>query len=118
MAFFVSPTYATVWKIEDKDTFIKGTVSTSEKTQEEGKYINSNWNVKYVGKSKEKALLLSERDRIKILSGKITTVLWGKDENKKLYTNVTIFDFEMANKTNKVENTSEEDENDELPFSK
>lgn len=117
--FFIKDAYATVWKVEENDTFVKGTLSTKEKTQEEGKSIWSNWNVKYVGKAKEKALSLVERDRIKILSGKITTTLWGRDENKKLYTNVTVFDFEVMDgyvpKTNNQENESGEDS---LPFSK
>jgi hypothetical protein len=116
--FFIKDAYATVWKVEENDTFVKGTISTKEKTQEEGKSIWSNWNVKYVGKAKEKALSLVERDRIKILSGKINTTLWGKDESKKLYTNVTVFDFELAgdytpNRTNDQESESEEDA---LPF--
>ncbi len=108
--------YATVWKVEDATTFVKGTISTSEKGQD-GKWINSHWNVRYVGSAKEKALSLSEKDRIKIISGKITNILGGTGENKKLYTNVVIFDFEPLQSNNSSKSTqTEEEQEDALPF--
>lgn len=88
--------YATVWEVEDKGNFVKGRISTSEKNKE-GKYVNSNWFVTFVGKAKEPALALSAKDRIKITSGKISNTTTGEGKNKKTYTNVTIFEFENVN---------------------
>ncbi len=96
--FIIRDTFATVWDVEDKGSYVQGRISTSEKdTREEGKYINSNWFARFVGKSKEKALALSTRDRIKILTGKVTNVLVGEGENRRSFLNVTIFDFEPLN---------------------
>lgn len=117
------PPFATVWSVEDKGNYVQGRISTSEKdTREEGKYINSNWFVRFVGQSKEKALQLKERDRIRILSGKITNTLSGEGQNRKSYLNVIIFDFEFLDSHNQNHNddtyydSSEEDYSDELPF--
>lgn len=116
------PPFATVWHVEDKGNYVQGRVSTSEKdTREEGKYIDSNWFARFVGKAKEKALDLRERDRIKILSGKITNTLGGEGENRRSYLNVIIFDFELLNASN-TSNTAKETESelsfsdDDLPF--
>lgn len=120
--FYVKDTYATVWAVEDKGNFVKGRISTSEKdNREEGKYINSNWFVTFVGKAKDKANVLTERDKIKILSGKVTNTSMGEGNDKKFFTNVTIFDFEnMTNPNNDSSNNSfytiPEGDGDELPF--
>lgn len=115
--FYIKDAYATVWSVEDKGNYVKGRISTSEKdTRNEGQYINSNWFVTFVGNAKDKALNLSEKDRIKILSGKITNTATGEGNDKKYFTNVTIFDFE--NLTNPNNNIQLPDDNleDSLPF--
>lgn len=94
--FRIENAYATVWSVEDKGNYVKGRISTSEKNKE-GKYVNSNWFVTFVGKAKESALALSTKDRIKITSGKISNTTTGEGKNKKTYTNVTIFEFENVN---------------------
>jgi hypothetical protein len=121
--FQIKDAYATVWSVEDKGTTVKGRISTSEKDKRnEGKYINSNWFVTFVGKAKDKALTLSARDRIKILSGKVANTLFGEGENKKSYLNVTVFDFEAPNNGGQSSSQSNGqgfypiDEDDELPF--
>lgn len=101
--------YATVWEIEDKGNFVKGRISTSEKNKE-GKYVNSNWFVIFVGKAKEPALALSTKDRIKITSGKISNTITGEGKNKKSFVNVVIFDFENMN------NSQIDSQMDDLPF--
>jgi len=101
--------YATVWEVEDKGNFVKGRISTSEKNKE-GKYVNSYWFATFVGKAKETALTLSTKDRIKIISGKISNTTTGEGKDKKSYVNVTIFDFESLN------NSQTDSQMDELPF--
>lgn len=113
--FLIRDAYATVWNVEDKGNYVQGRISTREKdTREEGKYINSNWFVRFVGNAKEKSLLLSEKDRIKILSGKVTNIVGGEGENRRAYLNVVIFDFEPLNYKN---NNAANNINEELPFS-
>jgi len=97
--FYINDAYATVWSVEDKGNYVKGRISTSEKNKE-GKYVNSNWFVTFVGKAKEPALALSRMDRIKIISGKISNTTSGEGKDKKSYLNVVVFDFELANQEN------------------
>lgn len=114
--------YATVWKTEEKGNVVKGRISTSEKdNRNEGQYINSSWFATFVGKAKDKALSLSEKDRIKILSGKVTNVMLGEGENKKSFLNITIFDFDNLTNPNGFSNNQSDGfypipEDDELPF--
>lgn len=103
--------YATVWSVEDKGNFVRGRISTSEKDKD-GKYINSNWFVIFVGKAKEPALALSAKDRIKITSGKISNTTTGEGEDKKSFVNVVIFDFENLSNSQNESN----DNFDDLPF--
>jgi len=107
--FRIENAYATVWSVEDKGNYVKGRISTSEKNKE-GKYVNSNWFVTFVGKAKEPALALSTKDRIKIISGKISNTTTGEGEDKKSYLNVVIFDFEN------MSNSQTDNQMDDLPF--
>lgn len=109
--------FVTVWKVEDKGNYVQGRISTSEKdNREEGKWINSNWFCRFVGKAKEPALQLSERDRIKITSGKITNTTSGEGENRKSYLNVTIFDFETLEGFGGNSQSQDDDDPDSCPF--
>lgn len=109
--FIIRDAYATVWSVEDKGNFVRGRISTSEKDKD-GKYINSNWFVTFVGKAKEPALALSTRDRIKIISGKISNTTTGEGKDKKSFVNVVIFDFENLSNSQNESN----DNFDDLPF--
>ena len=97
--FIIRNGYATVWSVEDKGNFVRGRISTSEKNKD-GKYINSNWFATFVGKAKEPALALSTKDRIKIISGKISNTTTGEGKDKKSYLNVVVFDFEPVSQEN------------------
>lgn len=109
MFFVKSDTYATVFGVEDKNTYVKGRISTSEKDQA-GNYINSNWFVTFLGNAKDKARNLSDKDKIKITSCKLSNVAKEFNGEKKSFLNVAIFDFEpLANK-------KQNDDSDELPF--
>lgn len=99
MAFFIKDTFATLWKSEDKEKYIKGSISTSEKDRE-GKYANSNWNVMFVGESKDVVRGKPEKTRIKILSGKVTVEKFKNNEGKEIYfTKVTVFKCELSDGT-------------------
>lgn len=113
----VKDAFATVWKVDIKEKYVDGRISTSEKdNREEGKWINSNWFVRFVGKAKEKAEHLQERDRITVLSGKLSNVY--DKEKDKTYFNYVIFDFAMSE--GKPASSSNNDEvdisDDEVPF--
>lgn len=107
--FKIENGYAIVWSVEDKGNYVKGRISTSEKGKD-GKYVNSNWFVTFVGKAKEPALALSTKDRIKITSGKISNTTTGEGKDKKSYINVVIFDFEN------MSNSQINSQTDDLPF--
>jgi len=120
--FFIRDAYANVWKTSDETTYVKGNISTSEKKQD-GTREYSNWFARFVGNAREKALTLSEKDNIKIITGKVTNVLWGTGENKKSYLGVVIFDFELlppyegnTNQNKTTSNSSNSDDDDQLPF--
>ena len=103
---YFKDTYATVWSIENKGNFVNGRISTSEKDrQNEGKWINSNWFCRFVGKCKDDSLQLPERAKIKILSGKVTNVTIDNGHEKKTYLNVVIFDFEIVEHSTSGNNT-------------
>ena len=103
MAFWIKETYAKVWDVEEKEKYTTLRISTSEKdSREEGKYINSNWFARCVGKALEKG------DKIKITSGKISNESYkDKDGNNKSALNLVVFDFEFMEATdNSAKSTS------------
>lgn len=129
MAFWVKDTFAKVWEIKANEKYADVRISTSEKdNREEGKYINSNWFGRCVGKAYNQIAKINEKDSIKIISGKVTNEGYkDKDGNNKSALRVTIFEIEDANsgKVNKAESKSkkkektkseEEVSDEELPF--
>lgn len=105
-------TYMTVWSVTEKDGKYRGRTSTSRKNTKADEYVNSNWNVIFVGKANEKAANLSERDRIVVKAGdsRIENIYLPEKDGKPAsnYVSVTIFDFEMAEPSNNAHS-------DELP---
>ena len=81
---------ATVFKVEDKGTYVKAQLSTSEKKQD-NTYENSSWFTSFVGGAKESAKHLSDKDKITITKGKLTNVY--NKEKKVSYCNMTVFEF-------------------------
>lgn len=84
-----------VYKVEDKGTYLKAQLSTSEKKQD-GTYENSSWFASFIGNSKESARQLKDKDRITITKGKLTNVY--NKEKKQSYLNMTVFEFTVAEK--------------------
>jgi len=134
MSIWIEPTFATLWQSDDKGNFIKASISTSEKDRNDNtKYINSNWNANFVGKSVDKIRGLPERTRFKIISAKISTSTKEYDGANRTFTNLAIFDIEFPennsapetsnkpasapkNKSKPTENQAGDDQSDELPF--
>jgi single-stranded DNA-binding protein len=109
MAFWIKETYAKVWDVEKKEKYTTLRISTSEKdSREEGKYINSNWFARCVGKANDPASALEKGDKIKITSGKISNESYkDKDGNNKSALNLVVFDFELMEATdNSAKSTS------------
>lgn len=108
--------YITIWKITEKDGRYSGSATTSRKNKQTGEYINSYWNVRFVGSAQEKAKTLTEKDRIIVHAGdlNIENTSYKKEGQDKPqnYLSVTIFDFEPNN--SQSSNTS--DNPDDLPF--
>ncbi len=107
----ITKSYATVWSVEDKGNYVEGRISTSKKDKRTDEYVNSNWFPRFVGKCKDVAAGLGERDRIIITNAAIESVY--VKETQKTYTNMVIFDFEMQEAKNDY---TVIDEQEGLPF--
>lgn len=113
MAFWNKETYAKVWKIETKEKYTDIRISTSEKdNREEGKYINSNWFARCVGKANNQITKINEGDRIKITSSKISNESYEdkNDGSKKSALKVIIFEFETLDSGNTKSDTKAKSE--------
>ena len=125
--------YGSVFDVEDKGNYVKANFTTSRKDQD-GKYVNSYWSAIFLGKSKDAAKELTDKDRIHVTSGGITKEPYTNQEGKKVsYPTVKIFEFEKlgsngngnvkddsksTKKTTKksTKKTEPEIEDDEVPF--
>lgn len=78
------------------DKILFATLSSSKKNVKDGavSYDNMTWSAKFVGGAFEKAKSLKELDKIDILKGAITNK-YDKD-SKRLFVEVTVFDFVMS----------------------
>ncbi len=88
--------YAKIWKIAPAEKYVDVRISTSEKDKD-GKYVNSNWFARCLGKAAEQISKFKEGDRIKINKGKVSNELYtDKNGDKKSALRVVIFDLESA----------------------
>ncbi len=126
--------YMTVWSLTAAEKYTDARTSTSEKNQNSGEYINSNWFVRFLGEAHKKAQTLEVRDRIIVNSMKFTNETYtAKDGSKKSSLKILIFDFDVQDKDGNntapakpapnakkpaEKKATEEDTNayDELPF--
>lgn len=125
--------YGSVFDVEDKGNYVKANFTTSRKDQND-KYVNSYWNAVFLGKAKDAAKELTDKDRIHVTSGGITKEPYTNQDGKKVsYPSVKIFEFEKlgsngnsnvkddskpTKKTTKksTKKTETEIEDDEVPF--
>jgi len=89
-------TYATVWSVEqDKNGFVKGRITTSEKDKE-GNYTNSSWFVTFGKNISEKALTLAPSTRILMDKFSIKNPSKKRDDGSFVnYLGVNIYHFSI-----------------------
>lgn len=88
----VTGKYITVFNVEHKEKYVSANLSTYRKDQD-GKYKNMYWKARFVGKAKEKAESLTNKDNINILNGIIENN-YDNEKNIKWYT-VVVFDYSI-----------------------
>ena len=88
---------------------VRARYSTSEKNQN-GDYINSSWNIVFLGGALEKAKQLKDRQRIHINKAKPTNRSYkDKEGNSKWWMQITAFDFDILEHGTKSNNNSTTD---------
>jgi|GEM_PF-613291 len=128
---FITESYGTVFEPKVEEKVVRARYSTSEKNQN-GDYINSSWNIVFLGGALEKAKQLKDRQRIHINKAKLTNRSYkDKEGNSKWWMQITTFDFDILehgtksnnnNTTDKTVNKSkqadkpQEIDEDDLPF--
>lgn len=115
------PCQATVWSIESKGNYTQAQISTSKKKQDGTYETDFSSYVRLVGAAHDKSVGLNPKDRITPTNFEITKSY--NKEQKKEYTNIVIFDFDIVNQG---ENTKKSSDNsfmsipdniaDDLPF--
>jgi hypothetical protein len=115
--FFIKDTYAKVWKIDSKEKYADVQISTSEKKKDTNEYINSSWNARFVGKAFNQLKNVSENDRVKITTGKVSNEIYKKDGKSKTFLRVTVFELaDIKENTSPQNAVSQEELSDDLPF--
>lgn len=116
MVFVTNKIYAKVWKIDKKEKYADLRISTSEKTEKDGKteYINSNWFARAIGKAFNQLKDINEGDRVVITKAKLTNEPYEKDGVKKSAFKFVILEFEIEESNTPAE--VEADPEDDLPF--
>ena len=128
---FITESYGTVFEPKVEEKVVRARYSTSEKNQN-GDYINSSWNIVFLGGALEKAKQLKDRQRIHINKAKLTNRSYkDKEGNSNWWMQITAFDFDILehgtksnnnNTTDKTVNKSkqadkpQEIDEDDLPF--
>ena len=107
-----------VWEVKDRNGFINASCSTGrKKNKDSDEWINSYWNLGFVGNCKEAALSLKKGDTI--VSSEFQ-VEFKKANDGKYYQSVTIFSFSVeGGQTAPSESGGFQpvDSEDDLPFS-
>lgn len=119
MSLKITETYATVFEIHKEEKFAKANLSTSRKgLSKDGtdNWVNSSWKARFVGDAFKKIDEISDKSRIKIVSALISNEpYYNADNEKKYFVGVTVFDFEVADSSNKKSNDDDVDD-DDAPF--
>ncbi len=112
----ITKSYLKIWKVEDKGKSVTATTTSSKKDKITNAWVNSNWNVRFVGKCLEDAKRLAEGDKIVINNGVVENV-WDKEKNRA-WLNVLVFEFNWQEQNNNMPSVAdvEADSQDDLPF--
>jgi hypothetical protein len=129
MSFWIQPTKATIWKVENKGKYSEVRLSTGRRVQdsEPVEWINSNWGfVRFVGQAHEASQGLAEKTRVILESGNFSLESYKKEgSDEVLYPKsprLVIFKISFPESSSgggmdtppKVEDSSSDDDN--LPF--
>lgn len=116
MVFVTNKIFAKVWKIDKKEKYADLRISTSEKTEKDGKteYINSNWFARAIGKAFNQLKNINEGDRVVITKAKLTNETYEKDGEKKSAFRFLILEFEVEESD--ATKKAVEDPEDDLPW--
>ena len=104
--------YGNVFQVDVREKFVISNLSTSVKnTDADGNvtYENDNWRVMYFGKAAELARTLQDKDRIKIMRGRIRRPKWVNPSSGETRYDpiVHIFEFEIIdNRPNATQSQS------------
>ena len=117
------PQQATLWEVEDHDTYAVAKLGTSHKDKKTGEYLNSNWSfVRFVGKAYEGIMDVPLKSRIVIKSGWITQEPYMKDGVKTWPKSpqITVFAWTKLDDDDRPSKEDEppvvEDSVDDFPF--
>ncbi|HYE12220.1 MAG TPA: hypothetical protein VEF53_18780 [Patescibacteria group bacterium] len=108
---------ATVFSVEDKGTYIKAKLSTSRKDKQKDEWVNSSWFTRFVGKAKDMAKGLQDKDKITLVNAAIENV-YDKDK-KQSFLSLVVFKFECEGGSKPNETPSgfiPIDDDSDLPF--
>lgn len=96
MALPVKDAYLTVFEIKEENGRVSGNVSSSRKGMKENERLYSSWKVSFVGKAKEQAKTLQEKDRILVKGAQLTNEPYVDSNNqKKYFVRLTVFEFDQ-----------------------
>lgn len=87
----ITDTKVTVFDAEDKGKYVQANLSEGRKNQD-GTWTNMSWRTRFVGKCKDRASGLQDKDKITITNGIVTNEY--NKEQKRVYVNVVVFEFE------------------------
>ena len=110
MSLTIKDCKATAWQVEHKEKYSQANLSTSKKDKD-GKWNNMYWRTRFVGDAHQKSFQLTDKTKIRIVSGIIEQ---SKVEDKTYY-NLVVFDFDNLDAPS--DTVAEVDVSDsELPF--
>jgi hypothetical protein len=117
--------FATIWQVEDKQTYASVRMSTSRKDKRDDTYKNSNWSfVRFVGDAYKKVIGLPEKTRIQIKGGTVSWESYTDSTGAKVFAKtpqITIFNFEVQESNQQTLGLDTPpavvpEETDEMPF--
>lgn len=110
---FFRDTWCKVWETTPKEKYVDVKISTSEKdSREQGKYINSSWFGRCIGKAASQIKNMDTSNKVKIKTGKVTNESYtDKEGNKKSFPRVIIIEFDTDGASTPAQHSKPVEEN-------
>lgn len=102
---------ASVYKVVDKGNFVTATLRTAKKDKD-GEWQSEFFNCKFVGKEKDSAKKLADKDKITLVSA----ILESRKVEEKTYQSIVIFEFTSGAVETYKEPIADDTDDSELPF--